>query len=107
MRRRRLLGPQGVNMTTYQENPELGSPPYSLAESAFSGSLHSDLLAGNVAVSGESSSQDSEEVLIADDRANLGPAELVEHKLGTLLRGAWLPVSHMRLQPLQGGRSHC
>ena len=31
-------------MTTYQENPELGTPPYSLAESDLTGSLRSNLL---------------------------------------------------------------
>ena len=67
-------------MLTYQETSEVAQPSYSPGE---------------------------EEVLIDDNRANLGPAELVEHKLSTLLGGAWLPVSHIRIQPLQGSRNHC
>ena len=47
---------------------------------------------------------DSEEVLIVDDRANLGPAELVEHKLSSLLHSALLPVSHARMATLCGRR---
>ena len=94
-------------MTTYQENPELGTPPYSLAESELTGSLRPELFEEDFSSLEESVTSDGEEVLIADHRANFGPAELVEHKLSTLLRGAWMPVSHMRLQPLQGSRSHC
>jgi hypothetical protein len=47
---------------------------------------------------------ESEEVLIIDGRANLGPAQLVENKLSNLLRSSPLPVSHVRLTALCGGR---
>ena len=48
-----------------------------------------------------------EEMLILDHRANLGPAQLVEHKLSTLLGGALLPVSHVRMLTHLGNRNHC
>jgi len=48
-----------------------------------------------------------EEMLIVDHRANVGPAEWVEHKLSSLLNGASLPVSHARLRAHLGTRSHC
>jgi len=48
-----------------------------------------------------------EEDLIVDDRANLGPAEVVEHKLSSLLRSALLPVSHVRMAALCGRRRPC
>ncbi len=94
-------------MTTFQENHELTPASYSLAESDFTGNLRSDPFDDDLLSSGQNGHQDCEEVLIADHRASLGPAELVEHKLSTLLSGAWLPVSHRRVQPLQGSRSHC
>jgi hypothetical protein len=47
---------------------------------------------------------ESEEMLIIDGRANLGPAQLVENKLSNLLRSSLLPVSHVRLTALCGGR---
>ncbi len=47
-----------------------------------------------------------EEMLIVDHRANLGPAQQVEHKLSTLL-GALLPVSHTRMLTQLGNRNHC
>jgi hypothetical protein len=48
-----------------------------------------------------------EEVLIIDGRANLGPAQLVENKLSNLLRSSPVPVSHVRLTALCGGRRSC
>jgi hypothetical protein len=50
---------------------------------------------------------EAEEDLIADQRANLGPAELVEDKLRSLLRSALLPVSHVRMAALGGRRRPC
>ena len=50
---------------------------------------------------------DSEEVLIVDNRAGLGPADLVEHKLSSLLQRALLPVSHARMATLCGRRRPC
>ena len=50
---------------------------------------------------------EGEEMLIVDQRANLGPAQLVEHKLSTLLGGALLPVSHVRMVTHLGNRNHC
>ena len=47
---------------------------------------------------------ESEETLIADNRADLGPAKLVENKLSTLLGERPLPVSHVRMAPRLGGR---
>jgi hypothetical protein len=90
-------------MTTYTENSELNAHSYSLARSDFAEGLRSDAVQDDLLAAQE----DCEEVLIADQRANLGPAALVEHKLSTLLGGACLPVSHMRVQPLLGSRSHC
>ncbi len=89
-------------MTTYQENSDL-APRYSIADSALNEGAPSGLFEDDLS----EDRQDCEEVLITDHRAHFGPAELVEHKLSTLLGGAWLPVSHMRIQPLQGSRSHC
>jgi hypothetical protein len=37
----------------------------------------------------------AEEALIADARAGLTPAQMVEHKLASLLKSAPLPVSHL------------
>jgi hypothetical protein len=37
----------------------------------------------------------TEEALVADARAGLTPAQMVEHKLATLLKSQPLPVSHM------------
>lgn len=48
-----------------------------------------------------------EEVLIPDHRANVGPAQQVENKLSTLLGGALLPVSHVRMLSMLGNRTHC
>ncbi len=48
-----------------------------------------------------------EEMLIVDHRANLGPAQQVENKLSTLLGGALLPVSHVRMLTQLGNRNHC
>jgi hypothetical protein len=46
----------------------------------------------------------SDEVLIADARASLRPAEWVERKLISLLKSVYLPVSHVRTTPLCKGR---
>lgn len=40
---------------------------------------------------------DSEERLVTDDRGNLSPAEMIERKLGYLLKNGSLPVSHVRV----------
>ena len=37
----------------------------------------------------------SEEALVADARAGLTPAQMVEHKVASLLKSQPLPVSHM------------
>jgi hypothetical protein len=47
---------------------------------------------------------ESEEVLIVDGRAKLGPAELVEHKLSNLLRSTPISISHARLSTVCGRR---
>ncbi len=54
-------------------------------------------------------SNENEELLVADPRGSLSPAQMVEEKLVCLLRGRMLPLSHMqsanapgtRLRPLQ------
>ena len=94
-------------MITYRETQQIAGSAYPLAESDFTEQIHSDALGDDFSSSQEAGRQECEEVLIDDNRANLGPAELVEHKLSTLLGGASLPVSHMRMQSLQGSRSHC
>jgi hypothetical protein len=91
---RKILRLKGVKMLTYQETFEGSESGYALAESDFTSFREDDR-------------HECEEVLIDDHRANFGPAELVEHKLSTLLGGAWQPVSHMGVQSLQGSRSHC
>jgi hypothetical protein len=91
-------------MLTYRETSEAVESSYSLTESAFNERVRSEEFGDDLTTSHQ---DECEEVLIDDHRANFGPAELVEHKLSTLLAGAWLPVSHMRVQPLQGTRSHC
>jgi len=45
-------------------------------------------------------SRDAVEVLIPDSRAELSPAQSVERKLTSMLRGATIPVSHIRLARL-------
>jgi hypothetical protein len=45
-----------------------------------------------------------EEVLVADDRAALTPAQLVEQKLVYLLKTHALPVSHVRTGARAPGR---
>jgi len=42
-----------------------------------------------------------------DHRADLGPAQWVEHKLNSLLNGGPLPISHARMLSQLGTRSHC
>ena len=64
-------------------------------------------LGGVAPLSQEDSEYECEEMLIVDHRANLGPAQLVEHKLSTLLGGALLPVSHVRMLTHLGNRNHC
>lgn len=46
--------------------------------------------------------RDAVEVLIPDSRADLSPAQSVEHKLTHMLRGAAIPMSHIRLAKLRG-----
>jgi hypothetical protein len=40
----------------------------------------------------------TEETLVVDARATLGPAQMVERKLLALLRDKVLPVSHLRMR---------
>jgi hypothetical protein len=94
-------------MLTYQETSAARESGYSLEDTSFDERVRSEVFGDDLTLSQQDVSQECEEVLIDDNRANLGPAELVEHKLCTLLGGACLPVSHMRIQPLQGARSHC
>jgi hypothetical protein len=49
-------------------------------------------------------SLDALEILIPDSRADVSPAQSVERKLTTMLRGATIPVSHIRLSRLCGKR---
>jgi len=42
-------------------------------------------------------SSDTEEILVADVRAQLTPSQMVERKLQTLLNGRSLPVSHLQI----------
>jgi hypothetical protein len=48
--------------------------------------------------------RDAVETLIPDSRAELSPAQSVERKLTSMLRGATIPVSHIRLARLCGKR---
>jgi hypothetical protein len=41
-----------------------------------------------------------DETLIPDERAELSPAQYVERRLTTLLKGSALPVSHVRMARL-------
>ena len=45
-------------------------------------------------------SETAEEMLVPDVRADLSPAQSVERKLTSLLRGGSVPVSHIRLAKL-------
>jgi hypothetical protein len=47
---------------------------------------------------------DLDEVLVADPRSSLRPAQLVERKLMALLKSVYLPVSHVRTTTLYKGR---
>jgi hypothetical protein len=49
--------------------------------------------------------RDPDEALIADARAQLTPAQMVEQKLVTLLQGKLIPVSHLRVASYPGVRS--
>lgn len=53
------------------------------------------------------SAYEAEETLVVDDRAGLSPAQMVERRLGSLLRNVLLPVSHMRSTIAVPGRRHC
>jgi hypothetical protein len=44
------------------------------------------------------------EVLVADARAALTPAQMVEHKLSSLLKGKLVPVSHVLMASMPGNR---
>jgi hypothetical protein len=94
-------------MLTYQETSDFRETGYSLEDTSFDERVRSEVFGNDLTLSQQDGSHECEEVLIADHRANFGPAELVEHKLSTLLGGAWQPVSHMGVQSLQGSRSHC
>jgi hypothetical protein len=94
-------------MLTYQETSKVRESGYSLEDTNFDERVRSEVFGDDLTLSQPDASHECEEVLIDDHRANFGPAELVEHKLSTLLGGAWQPVSHMGIQPLQGSRSHC
>ncbi len=48
---------------------------------------------------------DSGETLIADTRADLSPAQMVERKLLVLLRDKAFPVSHMQMAKMLRSRS--
>lgn len=48
--------------------------------------------------------RDAVETLIPDSRADVSPAQSVERKLTSMLRGASIPVSHIRLSRLCGKR---
>jgi hypothetical protein len=50
------------------------------------------------------SPRDAVEILVPDARAELSPAQSVERKLTSMLRGATIPVSHIRLARLCGKR---
>jgi hypothetical protein len=45
---------------------------------------------------------EQDESLIADARAHLTPAQMVERKLISLLKGKLVPVSHVRMTDLPG-----
>lgn len=47
---------------------------------------------------------DDSESLIADPRAGLSPAEMVEQKLVALLKGGMIPLSQVRVTALPRGR---
>jgi hypothetical protein len=48
--------------------------------------------------------REATETLVPDSRAELSPAQSVERKLTSMLRGAAIPVSHIRLARLCGKR---
>jgi len=48
--------------------------------------------------------REATETLIPDTRAELSPAQSVERKLTSMLRGGAIPVSHIRLARLCGKR---
>jgi hypothetical protein len=48
--------------------------------------------------------REATEILVPDSRAELSPAQSVERKLTSMLRGAAIPVSHIRLARLCGKR---
>jgi hypothetical protein len=50
------------------------------------------------------SSQEPEELLVADPRGSLSPAQMVEEKLVCLLRGRMLPLSHIQSAGAPGTR---
>jgi hypothetical protein len=45
-----------------------------------------------------------DETLVVDSRASLGPAQLVERKLMSLLKNVYMPVSQVRTTMLYKGR---
>ncbi len=51
-----------------------------------------------------SPAEGSEESLVVDSRASLSPAQMVEQKLVTLLKGKVLPLSHVQSTAFSGSR---
>jgi len=88
----------------YEQEPIAPSLPRNQGHSALS---RQAAPADDAVLLGPTRVPESEEVLIVDGRANLGPAQLVENKLSNLLRSSPLPVSHVRLTALCGGRRSC
>jgi hypothetical protein len=59
------------------------------------------------ALLGAARTDEGDEVLIVDGRANVGPAQQVENKLNILLRGSAISVSHVRMTALSCSRRSC
>ena len=94
-------------MLSTVERPEGDEFSYAAEETDLTNQVRVAVSADDILSVTQEYQQECEETLITDHRAQFGPAQHVERKLSTLLQGAWLPVSHMRLQPLQGTRTHC
>jgi len=60
--------------------------------------------AGKTVARSMSASREATEILVPDSRAELSPAQSVERKLTSMLRGTAIPVSHIRLARLCGKR---
>jgi hypothetical protein len=91
-------------MVVYQDASETNDRPPASLEAFPTAELRPVTTDESAILSQDDGAYECEEMLIMDCRANLGPAQQVEHKLSSMLGGALLPVSHVRMLTQLGSR---